>query len=126
MHTAGGRVQIQIDNRAYKARGELSLDPSNIEVEAAANQDGSVYRLVKPKPRTAEMTFDRFVDDQGRPLQWSENIMLLQNITGTFIETDTGVTHLLSGGFFTGKPMHNTASGEVTGLGFAAERYQTI
>jgi hypothetical protein len=72
------------------------------------------------------MTFDRFVDDNGRPLQWSDNIMLLENVAATFVETDTGATHLLTGGFFTGSPKHNTATGEVSGLGFAAERYNTI
>jgi hypothetical protein len=126
MHTAGGRVSVQIDNRAYKARGEITLDPSSIEVEAGVNQDGTLYRTVKAKARTAQLTFDRFVDDSGRPLKWSDNIMLLSNITGTFIENDTNVTHLLTGGFFTGKPEHNTATGEVTGLGFAAEGYETL
>ncbi|MBR0871201.1 phage tail tube protein [Bradyrhizobium tropiciagri] len=126
MHTSGGRVSTVIGGVAYSARGEITLDPSNIESEAGVNQDGSLYRTVKPKARTAEITFDRFVDVNGTPLRWDENLMLLTNIGITFIEQDTGVTHLLSGGFFTGKPKLNTATGEVSDLGLAADTYKTL
>lgn len=126
MHTSGGRVSMVIGGVAYSARGEITLDPSGISVEAGVNQDGTIYRTVRPKPRTAEMTFDRLVDAAGRPLKWDETVMMLTNIGGTFVEQDTGLTHLLSGGFFTGSPQQNTATGEVSGVGFAAEKYETI
>jgi hypothetical protein len=126
MHTAGGRVSTVINGIPYSARGEITLDVSAMEVEAGANQDGSVYRTVKAKPRQAQITFDRFVDQNGRVLPWSDNIMLLTRIPFTFIEQDTNVTHLLTDGCFTGKPEHNLATGEVTGLAIAATKYQTI
>lgn len=126
MHTSGGRVSTVINGVTYSARGEITLDVSSMEVEAAANQDGSVYRTVKPKPRNAQITFDRFVDQDGRVLPWSDNIMLMSKIPFTFIEQDTDVTHLLTDGCFTGKPEHNLATGEVSGLGIAATRYQTV
>ena len=126
MHTSGGRVSIVIDGRAYSARGEVTLSPSNISVKGGVNQDGSLYRTVEPKMRSAEMTFDRLVDANGKPLKWDENFMLLINLGATFVEQDTGITHLLSGGFFTGDPQENTATGEVSGVGFAAEKYETI
>jgi hypothetical protein len=126
MHTAGGRVSTIINGIPYSARGEITLDVSAMEVEAGANQDGSVFRTVKPKPRNASLTFDRFVDLDGRVLQWSDNIMLLANIAFTFIEQDTNVTHLLTDGCFVGKPEHNLATGEVSGLSIAATKYQTI
>lgn len=126
MHTAGGRVSTVINGIPYSARGEITLDVSAMEVEANANQDGSVYRTVKAKPRQAQITFDRFVDDQGRTLPWSDNIMLLTRIPFTFIEQDTNVTHLLTDGCFVGKPEHNLATGEVSGLSIAATKYQSI
>ena len=126
MHTAGGRVTTIINGIPYSARGEITLDVSAMEVEAAANQDGSVYRTVKAKPRNATMTFDRFVDQNGRVLPWSDNIMLMTKIAFTFIEQDTNVTHLLTDGCFYGKPEHNLATGEVSGLSIAATKYQTI
>lgn len=126
MHTSGGRVSTVIGGIAYSARGVIKLDPSNISVDAGVNQDGSLYRTVTPKARTAECTFDRFVDINGTPLRWDENLMLQTNLGITFVEQDTNVTHLLSGGFFTGKPEVDTSTGEVSGLGLAAEKYKTI
>ena len=126
MHTAGGRVSTVINGVPYSARGEITLDVSNIEVEAAANQDGSAYRTVKAKPRNATITFDRLVDQQGRPMKWDENIMLQVNIPFTFLELDTNVSHLLTDGCFVGKPEHNLATGEVTGLSIAASKYKSI
>jgi hypothetical protein len=96
------------------------------QVSAGVNQDGSLYRTVAPKARTAEITFDRFVDNERQPLRWAENIMLQVNLGITFVEQDTGVTHILSGGFFTGKPTMDTSTGEVSGLALAADSYKTI
>lgn len=126
MHTAGGRVSTVIDGVSYSARGEITLDVSAMEVETGANQDGSVYRTVRPKPRNATITFDRFVDLDGQALAWSDNIMLQTRLAFTFIEQDTNVTHLLTDGCFTGKPEHNLATGEVTGLGISATKYKQI
>lgn len=126
MHTAGGRVSMVINGIPYKARGEITLDVSAMEVEVAANQDGSPYRTVKPKARTATVTFDRFIDAEGRVLVWSDNVMMQSRIPFTFVEDDTSVTHLLTDGCFTGKPEHNLATGEVSGLGIAATQYKTI
>lgn len=126
MHTSGGRVSTVIGGVNYSARGVITLDPSNMDVTAGVNQDGSLYRNVAPKARTAEITFDRFVDNNGQPLRWAENIMLLTNLGITFIEQDTGVTHILSGGFFTGSPKQDTATGEISNLALAADSYKTI
>jgi hypothetical protein len=128
-HTTGGRVSTTINGVQYSARGEITIDASGISVEAGVNQDGSLYRTVKPKARTVEITFDRnsgLVDGAGRPLKWDETLMLLDNIPVTFVEQDTNIMHLLSNAFFTGQPQHNTATGEVSGLGLAAERYETV
>ena len=110
MHTSGGRVSTVIGGVAYSARGEIRLDPSNITAAAGVNQDGTLYRTVAPKARTAEVSFDRFVDNNGRPMKWDETILMQVNLGFTFIEQDTGVTHLLSGGFFTGNPQENPPS----------------
>lgn len=125
-HTSGGRVSTVIGGVAYSARGVITLNPSNMNVSAGVNQDGSVYRTVAPKARTAEITFDRFVDNDGVPLKWAENIMEQVNLGITFVEQDGGLTHILSGGFFTGEPTMDTSTGEVSGLGLAAEAYKTI
>ena len=124
--TSGGRVSTVINGINYSARGVITLDPSNIEVSAGVNQNGKIYRTVAPKARTAELTFDRLVDIEGIPLKWAENIMAEDDLPITFVEDDVGITHLLSGGFFTGKPTTDLSTGEVSGLGLAAQNYKTI
>ena len=86
----------------------------------------SESRTVAPKARTVEITFDRFVDINGTPLVWAENIMQMTGLGLTFVEQDGGLTHILSGGFFTGDPQEDTSTGEISGLGLAADSYQTI
>ncbi len=126
MHTSGGRVSTVIGGVAYSARGVIKINPSNMSVTAGVNQDGSLYRTVAPKARTVEITFDRFVDINGTPLVWAENIMQMTGLGLTFVEQDGGLTHILSGGFFTGDPQEDTSTGEISGLGLAADSYQTI
>ena len=91
MHTSGDRVSTVTGGVAYSARGEIKLDPSNMTVAAGVNQDGTVYRTVGPKVRTAEISFDRFVDNNGFPMKWDESVLQQVNLGFTFIEQDTGV-----------------------------------
>ena len=127
MHTSGGRVSVVIGGITYKARGVIKLSTSNMTVNTAANQDGTAYRTVEPKVRTAEITFDRFVATEGgQPLQWSDDVMLLQNLAVSFIEQDGGQMHLLTGACFTGTPGVDLATGEVDGLTISADSYKTI
>lgn len=126
MHTSGGRVSIVINGVVFSARGEITLDKSGVEVTVGTNQDGTLYKTVKPKPKTAKCSFDRFVDVNGTQLKFDENLMLLNNIAATFIEKDTGITHLLTNGTFTGNPTENLGTGEVDGVEYAAENYETV
>jgi hypothetical protein len=119
-------VSTVIGGIRYSARGEITLNPSSMTVAAGTNQDGTLYRTVQAKPRTAECTFNRLVDLNGRPLKWDERVMLLDNLAITFEEQDTKVMHLLSNGFFVGDPQHNMATGEISGLSLAAEKYETV
>lgn len=127
MHTSGGRVSTVIGGVAYSARGVIKLSPSNMSVSAGVNQDGSLFRNVAPKARTAEITFDRWLTDaNGQPMKWNEDILKLTNLGITFVEQDTDVTHVMSGGFFVGDPSMDTSTGEVDGLSLAADSYKTI
>lgn len=126
MHTSGGRVSVTINGTNYSARGVITLAPANMTVSSGVNQDGSVYRTVAPKARTAELTFDRFVDVDGEPLVWDERVLAATNFGCTFIEQDTGRTHLISGAFFVGDPQLDTSTGEVSGLSIAGDAYKNI
>jgi hypothetical protein len=127
MHTSGGRVSTVIGGVQYSARGTIKLNVSSINVNVASNGDGTNYRTVTAKPRTAEISFDsKLVDNNGTPLKWNETIMLMTNLSVTFYEQDTGATHLLTNACFTGDPGQDLGSGEVSGVGIAADTYETI
>lgn len=129
MTTSSGRVSMVIGGKPYSARGEISLSPSNVTVTAGANSDGSLYRTTAAKPRTAEISFDRgsvLTAPDGSRMKWNESMMASVDLSVTFKEIDTGKQHLLSGAFFTGDPSQNLATGEITGLGIAAEGYETV
>ena len=126
MHTAGGRVSIVINGIRYSARGEVTLSRSGVSVAVGTNQDGTLYKTVAPKPKTAKCTFDRFIDANGRKLAFDTNLMLQDNLAATFVEQDTGVTHMLTKGTFVGEITDNLANGEADGVEFAAEEHRTI
>lgn len=122
MHTAGGRVSIVIKGRSYSGRGEITIEPSSVEITAEANQDGSVYKTVKPKPFKAAMTFDRFMTPTGEYLKWDAALML-EEFAANFIEDDTNLTHIFTKAGFTGNPSINLATGEVSGVEIAGSGY---
>lgn len=120
MNTTGGRFSLTINGAVYSGRGEAKINPSRVELENGANQDGSGYSTVKPILTSLELTFDR-----GVGLVWDET-MMLQTVNVTFIETDAGVTHLFTGGRWSGKPELNTKDGEVSGLKIETDQYTGI
>lgn len=126
MHTAGGRVSIVIDGVVYSARSEVKFNPSNVMTDVGANQDGTIFKTVKPQPVAAECTFDRFVDANGKSLKWNDQLMLLNNIAITFIEKDTGKMQLISNGTFVGDPQVDLATGEVSGVKLAGEKHEEV
>lgn len=126
MHTCGGRVSVTINGTNYSARGVIKIAASNMSAQSGVNQDGSLYRTVAPKARTAELTFDRFVSIDGDPIVWDETVLQATNFGCTFVEQDTGRTHLISGAFFVGDPQMDTSTGEVDGLSIAGDAYKNI
>lgn len=127
MHTSGGRVSMVIDGVTYSARGVIKLNKANQSNESGVNQDGTLYRTVKPKARTAECTFDRFVrQSDGTSLIWDENVLAMTNMQVTFTETDGGQQHIMTGAFWVGDPGEDLSSGEIDGMSLAADNCKTI
>ena len=129
MPSTSGRVSIVVGGVPYSARAEITLNASNISVAAAANSDGSLYRTVTAKPRTASMSLDKKVltAPDGSRMKWDESLLSVVDLPVTFTETDNGgKQHLLNGAFFTGDPSQNMATGEISGLELAYEDYETV
>jgi Phage tail tube protein len=120
MDTKGGRFSLQINGVTYTGRGNATIIPARAEPDADANSNGSAYRWVTPKLAEIGLDFDR-----GVGIVWDENL-LLQDVDLTFVETDAGVTHLLTDAGFTGRGEIKVEKGEVTGLKLKGDQYQAV
>jgi hypothetical protein len=118
MDTKGGRFSLDIGGRVYSGRGKADIMPARATPTTGVNQDGSGYNTVTPQLATIALSFDR-----GVGLNWTEG-EILQTVDLTFVETDTGVTHYLTKANWDGQPSLDSASGEVTGMKLASDRYK--
>lgn len=116
----GGKITVS-SSRGYKLslRGTLAVAGAHQSNDKVTNQDGSVDRLITPDAPSAELTFR----DDGL-----DGDMLLngdrENIT--IVEEKTGVTHLFTDAFWTGKPNANRINGELTALAIVASYYRKL
>lgn len=116
----GGRMRITgSTGYALSPRGTINVSAAYTSNEAITNQDGRVDRVVTPSAPTAEVGFA----DDGHDFDAMLNADR-HNIT--IVEEKTGVTHLFTNAFWTGRPSSNRLNGEVTQLGIVAEFYRRI
>jgi hypothetical protein len=117
----GGRISITVDgDRLTPSEGDITLDPTNISVEAKANQDGSACYMAKPKLYGAEITFRN-----GCGIAWDEKLRKCK-IDATIVEEDNSRTHIFTGARFTGEPKLNLSTGEITGVKIEGSQYQRL
>ena len=116
----GGRIRIT-GSTGYQMspRGTITVSAAHSSNEAITNQDGRVDRIVTPGAPTAEVViaddgfdFDTLLNDDRHNI--------------TIIEEKTGVTHLFTNAFWTGRPSSNRINGEVSSLGIVAEFYRRV
>ena len=112
----GGKITLRTSGgERISLRGTLTIDPSDVSIEAITNQDGSGDRVATVKMPTAEITFaDRGYDYSALLKAPRQNF--------TFEEDFTDVTFFFTEGFFTGSPQINRLNGEVSGIGITAEK----
>lgn len=110
MDTKGGRVSMTGNGITFIGRGAFKVMTTSVELENATNSDGSGYSTVKGVLPCLEGDFDR-----GDGVLWDDT-MMLQSWNWTFVEDDTGVSHLFTSARFAGRPTLDTANGQVSGL----------
>lgn len=117
----GGLVTIEVDGERWSPTdADIMIDPSNIEVAGAANQDGSAAFTSKPKLFGAEITFRNPCGGK-----WNDRMRKCK-VNVTIVEEDQGRTHLFTAARIVGSPKLNVSNGEVTGLSVAGAQYQVI
>jgi hypothetical protein len=117
----GGRVSITVDGAAMTpSDADITIDPTNISVEAKANQDGSACYMAKPKLYAAEIKFRN-----GCGIKW-DNSLRKCSINATIVEEDNNRTHLYTAARFTGEPKLNLSTGEIDGIKIEGAQYQFL
>jgi hypothetical protein len=117
----GGIISISIDGvRLPPSEADITVEPSNISVEAKANQDGSPCYSSKPKLFKMDV---KFRDNSN--IVWDE-AMKRAKIDVTASEETNNRTHLMTGARFTGTPSVNLSDGAVDGVTIEGPKYQKI
>jgi hypothetical protein len=110
---SGTRVILTIHGpngaRRVAVRGSLTVKPTTVETEAAANSDGSLYVTTKPVPAEAEL---KLSDGCGLRL----DDLLNCYIDATMEMIDIRRTYLWTKARMVGRPSIETETGEITGL----------
>ena len=106
----GGRFSLDIDGAVFEGRGKATIGPAAAVRENGATSSGAKYSTVKSRLVSLDLTFDR-----GVGLKWDAD-MMLRDLNVTFVETDAKVTHLFTDASWSGEPMIDSDSGEVSGL----------
>lgn len=116
----GGKITVRGSlGFILSLRGTVNVSAAHQSNAAITNQDGRVDRVITPDAPTSEIVFA----DDGLNYDTLLNANR-QNIS--IVEEKTGVSHLFTGAFFTGKPMANRLNGELTALGIVADRYTKV
>lgn len=117
----GGRIVIEIDGVRYPpTEADVSIDPTNMEVEAMPNQDGSMARLVHVRLYGAEFTLRNSCG-----IVW-DAAMAKCKVNVSIVEETTQRQHLFTGATIVGRPKLNLSNGEVSGLSIAGPAYKRI
>ena len=116
----GGRITFEFNGtKIPPCDGDITLDPSTVDVAATANQDGSAAYHLKPVLVGAEIKLRH-----ANGIDW--NGLMFQTGNCTITEEDNGRTHLFTKTRLTGKPRVNTATGEVDGLKIEGGQYTRV
>ena len=107
----GGRISMEIDGVLMApTEADIEIEPSDVSVDAKANQDASPAYLLKP-----ELPKISFKLRNSSGVKWKE-AMKKKTINVTAYEIDNNRVHLFTGTRITGKVKVNITNGEIDGL----------
>lgn len=119
-NSAGGTMRLTIDGVVYSVRGSVSIMPTNLEISAEANLDGTVYTLRKPVPSKIDMSIS---DACGLSLE----TVMGHSCTDASVELDSvGRTYLLVYATVVGRPSLNPETGEISGISLVAQAVREL
>ncbi len=123
MSDFGGMMRLTVNGNPLTLRAKFESEPSSVELDGGANQDGSVYRTFKPTGYVFEPTFEDTAVSVATSQDW-EAITQGGPYNVTLVEEQTSRLYAWTGAQFEGKPRVDHMTGEVTGLKFRATGYK--
>jgi len=116
----GGKITVT-GSTGYKLslRGTVTILGAHQSNDAVTNQDGRADRIITPDAPSAELVFA----DDG--LNYDQ-LLNADRHNVTIVEEKTGVTHMFTSAFWTGKPSANRINGELSSLGIRADYYRRL
>ena len=119
-NTFGGRVIFDYDGlRIPPCDADIVINPSLMQSEAKANQDGSAAYMLKPMLAGADIKFRNAAE-----VDWGSIVLKVGNIN--IVEENTNRTHLFTGCRLVGYPKVNVSNGEVDGLRVEGPQYKLL
>lgn len=116
----GGKITVT-GSTGYRLslRGTITITGAHQSNDVVTNQDGRADRIITPDAPGAEIVFA----DDG--LNYDEMLNAdRHNIT--IVEEKTGVTHMFTSAFWTGKPSANRINGELSQLSIRSDSYRRL
>lgn len=118
-NSSGGRVIITANGKRWSARSAVTVNPTQIERKAEANQDGTLAVQTKPVPAEAEFTLS---DRCG---------LSVNDIMGCPVDVTIELVDMRRRYFFTaavviGRPSINSETGEIRGLKVTSNQVQEV
>lgn len=116
----GGKITVT-GSTGYKLslRGTVTILGAHQSNDVITNQDGRADRVITPDAPAAELVFA----DDG--LNYDQ-LLNADRHNITVVEEKTGVTHMFTSAFWTGKPSSNRINGELSQLGIRADSYRRL
>lgn len=114
----GGECRFTLSTGvALTVRGDVSYDPSDVEIEGIVNQDGSIAGSATLTGYTAEWSFEDMPNDTWSQLMRARsfNASLIQDYAGP-AGSQAGTRHIWTDCIFVGKPSVDRKTGEVSGV----------
>lgn len=116
----GGKITLKgSTGYVISLRGTVNVMPAHQSNDAVTNQDGRADRIITPDAPAAEIVFA----DDGLSY---DTLLNADRHNITVIEEKTGVTHMFTSAFWTGKPNANRLNGEVSQLAIRADHYRRL
>jgi hypothetical protein len=116
----GGKITVT-GSTGYRLslRGTVTILGAHQSNDVVTNQDGRADRIITPDAPAAELVFA----DDGLNF---DTLLNADRHNITIVEDKTGVTHMFTSAFWTGKPSSNRINGELSQLGIRSDYYRRL